>query len=185
MEKELSWLPKDEDLLDAQIWEKVLFFYSIGQNGQRVLEGKISPFPIFPYGQSSSSSAMFRDGPIKIPLKYRAGLLWLTLWMWESIRLVLTSSTREEDWQTFRLSILHLALQIQHFLSEAHKARDDIPAQADWRCPQFDVLLWRHLKGGHLSTKNGIVEHYNLYQARVTESERRNTVDSRRGTQTF
>jgi hypothetical protein len=81
--------------------------------------------------------------------------------MWESLKLVLESPTRMEDWEECKFDILHVARLCSRFLGEARKAealgveveKDRNPKRRGkggmsktWRCATFDRTLIRYYR---------------------------------------
>ena len=57
-----------------------------------------------------------------LPAKYRVPLMFVAKFWWESLRLVLNSESREEEWNLYRMDILHLERLCTRLFEEARAA---------------------------------------------------------------
>lgn len=83
-------------------------------------------------------------GDVMIPMKYRIPLLWTVKYQWHSLFLVLTAKKRKEEWEEYKLRILHVARIVNGFLEEAKKTVTGSKCDKTWRCPMFDRVLVRY-----------------------------------------
>jgi hypothetical protein len=99
------------------------------------------------------------DGPITLPRGYRIPLMFAAKFMWESLKLVVESSTHAEDWEECKFDILHVARLCSRFLDEAKRAaalcsendkekekRKKGGMSRTWRCATFDRTLIRYFR---------------------------------------
>ncbi|KAH6867885.1 hypothetical protein BKA70DRAFT_1579019 [Coprinopsis sp. MPI-PUGE-AT-0042] len=94
-----------------------------------------------------------------LPKGYRVPLMFVAKFLWESLRLVLTSVNPDGEWEEFRFDIVHLSRLSSHLLKAARTATTPsslsgpphISAKGDrvgtmdraWRCGLFDRALTR------------------------------------------
>lgn len=93
------------------------------------------------------------DSPITLPRGYRIPLMFTAKFMWESLKLVLESPTRAEDWDECKFDILHVARLCSRFLAEARNAeaiggeeKKQGGMSRTWRCATFDRTLIRYYR---------------------------------------
>ena len=86
-----------------------------------------------------------RDGQTTVvPRGYRLPLMFAAKFQWESLRLVMTSEARDEEWEDYKYDILHVARLCKAFLEEARSAMFLSGMDKMWRCPTFDRALVRY-----------------------------------------
>ncbi|KAG6876153.1 hypothetical protein C0992_000663 [Termitomyces sp. T32_za158] len=81
-----------------------------------------------------------------IPKGYRLPLMFAMKFQWESLRLVLTSPQRDDEWETYKFDILHVSKLCTQFLSHARQAMANNTMDKMWRCPMFDRALTRYYR---------------------------------------
>lgn len=87
------------------------------------------------------------DGtPIMIPKGYRLPLMFAMKFQWESLRLVLSSPQREEEWENYQYDILHVGRLCTMFLQKAREAMANDTMDKSWRSPMFDRALTRYYR---------------------------------------
>lgn len=106
-----------------------------------------------------------------LPVGYRIPLLFLAHFQWDSLKLVLTASSRESEWSDYKFGILHVCRLCTVLLNAA---QDEVQITNDdgisrgidrkWRCPTFDRALARYRLRWFLSTPSQVEEFWETYQ---------------------
>lgn len=81
-----------------------------------------------------------------LPRRYRLPLLYVAKFLWESVRLVLTSATPEQEWEDFKYNILYVSQLCNSFLKEARDVMNlNVGKGMDksWRSVTFNRVLTR------------------------------------------
>ncbi|KAJ3809464.1 hypothetical protein F5876DRAFT_77728 [Lentinula aff. lateritia] len=88
---------------------------------------------------------------VTLPVGYRIPLLFLARFQWLSLKLVLTASSRETEWNEYKFSILHVSRLCTALLDAAQEyvrvsSEEGISKGMDrkWRCATFDRALARY-----------------------------------------
>ncbi|KAH0578213.1 hypothetical protein H2248_003995 [Termitomyces sp. 'cryptogamus'] len=81
-----------------------------------------------------------------VPKGYRLPLMFAMKFQWESLRLVLTSQQREEEWKDYKFDFLHVSRLCASFLKEAQEAMASNGMDKMWRSPMFDRALTRYYR---------------------------------------
>ncbi|EFI26963.1 hypothetical protein CC1G_15364 [Coprinopsis cinerea okayama7 len=86
------------------------------------------------------ASITSRDGTTTLlPKGYRIPLMFVAKFQWESLRLVLTSSDPEKEWDEFKFDIVHLSRLCSHLLKAARKAAMELPYNSPAGTPMKSV----------------------------------------------
>ena len=77
---------------------------------------------------------------IHVPRGYRIPLMFVAKFQWESLRLVLNSTS---EWEEYKFDIIHLSRLCTHFFKQAKSAASENKLTKSWRSPMFDRALIR------------------------------------------
>lgn len=103
--------------------------------------------PRLSHAQSPWCEITDRNGDITIvPRGYRLPLMFAAKFQWESLRLVMTSATRNEEWDDYKFDILHVSRLCNGFMEQARTAMSMSGMDKSWRCPMFDRALTRYYR---------------------------------------
>ncbi|TFK37203.1 hypothetical protein BDQ12DRAFT_667148 [Crucibulum laeve] len=133
--------------------------------------------PTTPGGSSDAPSSMEDftvitavDGtPTILPLGYRIPLMFAAKYLWDSVRLVLTSvdPPPETEWEAYKYDILNLSRLCSAFLAEARnamKARRGKGMSKRWRSQMFDRVLTRYHWGWLVNREEYIRAFWNEFR---------------------
>ncbi|KAG5719210.1 hypothetical protein E4T56_gene11770 [Termitomyces sp. T112] len=81
-----------------------------------------------------------------VPKGYRLPLMFAMKFQWESLRLVLTSQHRDEEWKDYKFDFLHVSRLCATFLKQAQQAMASNGMDKMWRSPMFDRALTRYYR---------------------------------------
>ncbi|KAF9457290.1 hypothetical protein BDZ94DRAFT_254155 [Collybia nuda] len=99
------------------------------------------------HAQSPWCEVTDRNGDaITVPRGYRLPLMFAAKFQWESLRLVMTSAKRNEEWDDYKFDILHVSRLCKVFLEQAKAAMGTAGMDRSWRCPMFDRALTRYYR---------------------------------------
>ncbi|KAJ3917723.1 hypothetical protein F5877DRAFT_67954 [Lentinula edodes] len=104
---------------------------------------------------------------VTLPVGYRIPLLFLARFQWLSLKLVLTASSRETEWNEYKFSILHVSRLCTALLDAAQEyvrvsSEEGISKGMDrkWRCATFDRALARYRLKWFISGPEQVEEFY-------------------------
>ncbi|KAJ3925418.1 MAG: hypothetical protein NXY57DRAFT_71270 [Lentinula lateritia] len=104
---------------------------------------------------------------VTLPIGYRIPLLFLARFQWLSLKLVLTASSRETEWNEYKFSILHVSRLCTALLDAAQEyvrvsSEEGISKGMDrkWRCATFDRALARYRLKWFISGPEQVEEFY-------------------------
>ncbi|KAG6830485.1 hypothetical protein H0H92_000492 [Tricholoma furcatifolium] len=84
---------------------------------------------------------------VVVPKGYRLPLMFAISFQWESLKLVMSSRSRDEEWEDYKWDILHVSRLCHAFLEAACKAGGrGTTMNKTWRCPLFDRAITRYYR---------------------------------------
>ena len=82
----------------------------------------------------------FSGEKIHVPRGYRIPLMFVAKFQWDSLQLVLNSTS---EWEEYKFDIIHLSRLCTHFFKQAKSAASENKLTKSWRSPMFDRALIR------------------------------------------
>ena len=88
-----------------------------------------------------------RDGvTTMLPRGYRTPLLFTAKFQWESLRLIMASTSKTAEWEEYKYDILHVSRLCTRFLADARRAVGLTGMEKGWRSIMFDRALTRYYR---------------------------------------
>lgn len=103
----------------------------------------------------------FSGEKIHVPRGYRIPLMFVAKFQWESLRLVLNSSS---EWEEYKFDIIHLSRLCTHFFKQAKSAASENKLNKSWRSPMFDRALIRFYRKWMVSREWSVKKFWEEYE---------------------
>ncbi|KAJ7579595.1 hypothetical protein C8J56DRAFT_964483 [Mycena floridula] len=127
------------------------------------LVANVFTLPARPPSATNLFEVPCKHGTVKLPYRYRVPLLWTAKYLWVSVKLVMTATERQAEWEAYRLSILHVARLCATLLEKAHESALDEGMDKKWTCHTFDRVLVRFRRGYLMNDASTVELFWSLY----------------------